>query len=87
MVIKIKINKRFVVCLTHDVDRIRKSYQYITHFIKTGKLYHIASLFSKKNPYWKFNKIMEIEERYEVRSTFFFLNESTVHVDSRICAG
>lgn len=68
--------RRFAVCLTHDVDRVKKSYQYFTHFAKTLRPYHLISLFQKEEPYWNFEKIMEIEEKYEVRSTFFFLNET-----------
>lgn len=69
--------KKFAVCLTHDVDRVKKTYQYITHFVKTKDLYHIKSFFTRKHdPYWNFEKIMNIEEKYGVRSTFFFLNES-----------
>ena len=70
------------VALTHDVDRIHKTYQYLTHLIKAAlnrefhsALYHISSLFNKK-PYWNFGEIIEIENEYDVKSTFFFLNES-----------
>jgi len=70
------------VCLTHDVDRIRKSYQYLTQTAKSllkgnfkSGFYHFFSIF-KKNPYWNFKKIISIERKYKVKSTFFFLNES-----------
>ncbi len=69
-------NRSFCVCLTHDVDRIRKSYQYLTHFLKQFRLYHFLSIFMDNNPYWCFEEIMEIEEQHKVRSTFFFLNET-----------
>ena len=68
--------KNFALCLTHDVDRIRKSFQFFTRFIREKRLYHLTSIFSKLNPYWNFDKIMEIEKKYDVRSTFFFINES-----------
>lgn len=82
--------KRFAVCLTHDVDRIRKTYQYFTRFLRFfGKAeikyaaregFEFFKLYLnkpvKKNPYWNFEKIMEIEDIYDVRSTFFFMNES-----------
>lgn len=71
------------VCLTHDVDRIRKSYQYLTkpyNALKVGnfplffkRLYATVTL---KNAYWGFDIIIEIENKYQVKSTFFFLNES-----------
>jgi len=70
-------NKKFAVCLTHDVDRVKKTYQYLTHFIKSRDLYHVKSFVVRKEyPYWNFERIMEIEDKYGVRSTFFFLNES-----------
>ena len=53
--------KKIAVCLTHDVDRVKKSYQYITHFAKTLRSYHLLSFFPKEEPYWHFEKIMEIE--------------------------
>lgn len=73
-------NKTFAVCLTHDVDRVKKTYQYFTHFVKTHDPYHLFSIFQKEEPYWNFERIMEIEKKYSVRSTFFFLNE-TKHPD------
>jgi len=70
------------VALTHDVDRTHKTYQYLTHFIKAAlnreinnALYQILSVF-KKNSYWNFDEIIRIENEYNVKSTFFFLNES-----------
>ena len=79
--------KKFAVCLTHDVDEIKKTYQYLTRFLRHLKkcefqraLYHMISFFTDKlfrrNPYWTFDEIMRIEERLGVRSTFFFLRET-----------
>jgi peptidoglycan/xylan/chitin deacetylase (PgdA/CDA1 family) len=72
----------FTVCLSHDVDRIRKTIQYVTHFIaalRTGNTslarYHLYSLLLKDH-YWCFNDIMSLESGYGIRSTFFFLNET-----------
>jgi len=68
--------KQFAVFLSHDVDRVRKTYQFFTHFIIERRLYHLFSMFQKPNPYWSFEKIMDIEKKYDVRSTFFFLKET-----------
>jgi len=71
------------VALTHDVDRTKKTYQYITHSI-AGLLKFdfnpisrsICQILRGENPYWGFDKIIDIEMTFNVRSTFFFLNES-----------
>ena len=71
------------VCLTHDIDRIDKTYQYVTkplralksgNFILFFKL--IKATLTIRHPYWGFDEIMRIEEMYGVKSTCFFLNES-----------
>jgi len=67
----------FGVCLTHDVDRVKKTYQYLTHSIKNRSLKPLLGILRRKaEPYWQFDNIMQIEREREVRSTFFFLNES-----------
>lgn len=76
------MGKGFFVCLSHDVDRVAKTFQYVTHFLrylKTGNLraalYQMKSLAARAH-YWQFEKIMEIEDKLGLRSTFFFLNET-----------
>jgi len=81
-------NAKFAVCLTHDVDRVKKSHQYITHSLKALVGFRFRDLIRQicdfrfyfddieKNPYWNFPRIMELERRHGVKSTFFFLNES-----------
>lgn len=70
------------VCLTHDIDRIYKSYQYITRLYRaisnndTKAIWHQVQSLATKNPYWGFDSMIKIEENYNVRSTVFFLNET-----------
>lgn len=71
------------VALSHDVDRVRKTHQYITRslrFLRHGQLNSLGrevSSFSKRNEvYWNFPDIMKTEDTLGVRSTFFFLLES-----------
>jgi len=72
----------FDVCLSHDVDRIKKTFQYGTHGLKAlfkgdlnSVIYQAYSIFLKQ-PYWQFDKIIEIENEYNVKSSFYILNES-----------
>ena len=77
--------KKFAVCLTHDVDRVHKSYQYITHFVRNigrgdfrsamNQITSVARKLHGEEPYWNFDRIMEFERNLGVKSTFFFLNE------------
>ena len=64
------------VCLTHDVDRVYKSYQYISHDLVRFKFAKLGKLFSQNDPYWQFDEIMFLENKNNVRSTFFFLEET-----------
>jgi len=71
-------NHPFAICLTHDVDHVRKT---PIHYL-SGLLHNPFTLdnwhFFKDNPYWNFEKIMELEDRYGVRSTFFFIEEQNL---------
>jgi len=91
--------KKFALCLSHDVDRAYKTYQYlplILRYLKRGDLSAVAKqikkgvdlpsaarqiksmLFErgKNNPYWTFDKIMNLENELGVKSTFYFINET-----------
>ncbi len=79
-------DKKFALVLTHDVDRVYKKYQYAASVLKyirarnsSGIVGQIRSFFLKRgrnNPYWNFDKIVDLENELGVKSTFFFLNES-----------
>jgi peptidoglycan/xylan/chitin deacetylase (PgdA/CDA1 family) len=76
------MEERFSVCLSHDVDRIKKTFQYGTHFLKSiakgdlgSAIYQVKSVFQDSH-YWNFQKIMALEKELGLRSTFFFLNET-----------
>ena len=46
--------KKFAVCLSHDVDRVKKTYQILTHFFTERRPYHLFSKLQKQDPYWNF---------------------------------
>lgn len=74
--------KTFAVCLTHDIDLIYENWtdcafnsiksimqKNAIDFIKHS--YYLIN--KKKHPYWNFKKIMDIEKRYNAKSSFYFL--------------
>ena len=70
------------VAITHDVDRTVKTYQYFTHSLRHFKksehqaiARQLQSIFIR-NTFWNFEDILDTENFYGVKSTFFFLNES-----------
>lgn len=77
--------KRFAVCLTHDVDEIKKTYQWITYPFRRIKNFDLLGLSNQvismnnklngKEPFWTFDKLLDIENKYNVKSSFFFLEE------------
>jgi hypothetical protein len=72
-------NKGFGVCLTHDIDDIRKwgrkTYrQELKNIVKTRSV-------SPTLDYWIFEKVSRLERKKGIRSSFFFLPEHTKEYD------
>ena len=73
-------NKKFAICLTHDIDKLKPSIRYdlatLKALIKRKKasllFKKIIDTIKRKNP-WDPLRIVEIEKRYNASSTFFFL--------------
>jgi peptidoglycan/xylan/chitin deacetylase (PgdA/CDA1 family) len=69
---------QFGVCLTHDIDHIYPSIKYRGF---TALKYGLKGLFKKSfnrmfgrdNPYWNFSEIIDLENEYDAKSTFYFL--------------
>ena len=78
--------KTCAVCLTHDVDEVKKTYQWITYplkLIKKGNLGDLIPQFHSfiqkikgNEPYWTFDEIIRIEGSRGVKSSFYFLKET-----------
>lgn len=71
-------NRKFAVCLTHDIDDIYPSWKYrtFTSFkfgLKLKLKKALDRFFKKENPYWNFKKIMKLEEKYNCKSSFYFM--------------
>jgi hypothetical protein len=71
----------FALCLSHDVDRIYKTYQYATEAISKSSPFQMAGILSGKNPWWQFERIMSLESELGVKSSFQMLDEQ--HVTER----
>lgn len=73
----------YALCLTHDVDRVRKrAYHYAWYALRGGRdgrraqWRSLSARLRGREPYWNFESIMELEQELGVRSTVLFLNES-----------
>lgn len=76
-------NKQFAVCLTHDVDEIYPPFKHTLLSTLTClkrldvngfKQQAFWKLHEKKqSPYWNFQEIMNLEEKYGAQSSFYFL--------------
>lgn len=78
--------KKFAVCLTHDVDEIKKTYQWISRPIRflarkdfsgfKGQVHSFVQKIRGKEPYYTYDDIINIEHNLGVKSTYFILKES-----------
>lgn len=70
------------VALSHDIDRTKKTYQYLTKPLRALMKLNFKALknqlnsFGNNKNYWTFEEIIKIEEENNVKSTYFFLNET-----------
>lgn len=71
----------FALCLSHDVDRIYKTYQYATETISKLSPLQLAGIVSGNNPWWQFERVMSLESELGVKSSFQMLDEQ--HVTER----
>ncbi|WP_248904834.1 polysaccharide deacetylase family protein [Halocatena marina] len=66
----------FALCLTHDIDRPYKAWpQALYYALADRQPSHLLSMLPERNPYWQFETIMAVEDDFDVRSAFYFLNE------------
>ena len=74
--------KPFAVCLTHDIDTVYESItaksirtlKHVAHAKFSGSYQSAKQIRSKKIPYVNFEDIMKLEDRYNARSSFYFLS-------------
>jgi len=74
----------FAVCLTHDIDTVYRSklskglsvLRALKHGSSPAVLQSLSQMRSKKLPLCNFSEIMDLEEKYGAKSTFFFMVES-----------
>lgn len=72
----------FALCLTHDVDRVFKTFQAPYYAVTERNPAHLRSLLTDERPYWQFEELMALEEELDVRSSFYFLNEKRLFEQS-----
>jgi len=78
--------RSFAVCLTHDVDEIKKTYQWISRPLRSlarrdfsgfkGQVHSFEQKIRGKEPYYTYDDIISIEHDLGVKSTYFILKES-----------
>lgn len=69
-----ELDAEFALCLTHDVDRpFKRPHQALYYGVRERRIHHLLSLLPGRNPYWRFDDVMALEEELGVRSAFYFL--------------
>ena len=77
------MKRELKVAVTHDVDRTYKSYHYLSKLIRSLIRFDFKSMktqfgtiFTRENTYWNFEDILKLEDNYNIKATYFFINES-----------
>ncbi|WAI01198.1 polysaccharide deacetylase family protein [Methanogenium organophilum] len=73
--------KKFAVCLTHDIDIVFRSIPERRYLVaknlcrldKNGLSVSIKGALNKRYPLCNFEEIMDLEEKYNAKSSFYFL--------------
>ncbi|MFC4437935.1 MULTISPECIES: polysaccharide deacetylase family protein [Natrialbaceae] len=68
----------FALCLTHDVDRVYKTFQAPYYAVTERDPSHLRSLVTGDRPYWQFEELAALEDDLGVRSSFYVLNEQSL---------
>jgi peptidoglycan/xylan/chitin deacetylase (PgdA/CDA1 family) len=78
-------DRKFAVCLTHDVDDIYPPFTHTllssANYVKKLDFYGLKDRILWRNkgkensPYWNFKELMALEEKYGARSSFYFLSD------------
>ena len=71
----------FALCLTHDVDRPYKTYQALYYAARDRRPSHLRDLLPDRDPWWRFEDVMRVEDELGVRSAFYFLREPHLFED------
>lgn len=88
-------NKKFAVCLTHDIDCISRGWiegsfhellglkdkRFLYHLERILKLLHHR--ITKGDIWWNFGDILKLEKNYNVKSSFYFISERTKKSDQK----
>jgi len=67
---KYPYNKKFAVCLTHDIDAISLPRKMK---LKNGLKTALSFVIKKWDPWHNFNQIINLEKKYNAKSSFYFL--------------
>ena len=90
---KIDGELNFAICLTHDIDHVSGGWKQAAFYqlkklsnpfdsIKElGKI--LFNRFTQSDLYWNFDRILDLEEQHEARSTFYFLPKTGNKKDAR----
>ena len=71
----------FAVLLSHDIDRVRKTFQAPYYALREGNPRHLLDLLPDRNPYWQFQTVMGLEDDLGVRSAWYALSERNLFAD------